>query len=114
MGVSLWRWTKVCDTHMCIGDCDRCSYDNVLSEDTDLIKMPSGVYINKPMQSFMLTWIPCKNSLPEEVGYYLVTLVKDAEVDIAYFTKYHTWETFQNAEVIAWADLPKPYRRGEE
>lgn len=26
MSVSLWRWTEECDTHICVGDCDLCSY----------------------------------------------------------------------------------------
>lgn len=54
-------------------------------------------------------WIPCSERMPEEVGYYLVTLARDSEIDIAYFTKYNTWETFRNTEVIAWMPLPEPY-----
>ena len=28
MSCSLWRWTEECDTHICIGDCDYCDYNN--------------------------------------------------------------------------------------
>lgn len=55
-------------------------------------------------------WTSCSERLPEEIGYYLVTLARDLEVDISYFTKYNTWETFRNTEVIAWLPLPDPYK----
>lgn len=28
MSVSLWRWTKDCDSHPCCGDCDNCSKED--------------------------------------------------------------------------------------
>lgn len=37
MSVSLWRWTEECDTHLCIGDCDYCDYNN---EDEDEVIKP--------------------------------------------------------------------------
>lgn len=32
MSVSLWRWTKACDTQPCVGDCDHCSFDSTWCE----------------------------------------------------------------------------------
>ena len=28
MSCDKWRWTEECDTHICIGDCDYCDYNN--------------------------------------------------------------------------------------
>lgn len=28
MSVSKYRWTEECDTHICVGDCDFCDYNN--------------------------------------------------------------------------------------
>jgi len=28
MSVSKYRWTEECDTHICVGDCDLCDYED--------------------------------------------------------------------------------------
>lgn len=37
MSCSLYRWTEECDTHLCIGDCDFCDYNN---EDIEIEPCP--------------------------------------------------------------------------
>jgi hypothetical protein len=32
MSCSLWRWTEECDHRPCCGDCDRCDYEEEVSE----------------------------------------------------------------------------------
>lgn len=61
-------------------------------------------------------WIPCSERLPDMYRrHYLVSLADKKEVDIAYFTKYGTWETFRNGdEVEAWMPLPESYKEEQE
>lgn len=63
-------------------------------------------------------WIPVTERLPEEEGYYLVTVFDDwrhiSEICIEYWLgKRQDWSTA--LEVIAWMpSLPKPYEGSEE
>jgi len=61
-------------------------------------------------------WTPCSERLPNETGYYLVT-VKSEEGKIV---GAHYWDEDADAdeydcehEVIAWMPLPEPYKRGQ-
>lgn len=58
-------------------------------------------------------WIPCKERLPEEGEYYLVTrqyfgwnCTEYREIDIAK-SDFNEWG---KANVIAWCELPEPYK----
>lgn len=59
-------------------------------------------------------WIPCKEKLPEESGYYLCTIFcKDGRVLVKtiYFNHLHIWIE-DCTDVIypdAWQPLPEPY-----
>ena len=33
MSCDKWRWTEECDTHLCIGDCDLCIYNDEEDEE---------------------------------------------------------------------------------
>ena len=35
MRVSLWAWTEECDSCVCIGDCDLCSYSYEYEEECE-------------------------------------------------------------------------------
>ena len=63
------------------------------------------------MQPQVNQWIPCKERLPKENGWYLVTL-NDGAVDIdQFFESESCWRGFVGLgnETIAWMPLPKAY-----
>ena len=37
MSVSLWRWTEECDSRICVGDCDLCSFEEESEEEDEQI-----------------------------------------------------------------------------
>ena len=60
----------------------------------------------------MIEWIPCKEKEPEEGKRYLVTAKYNGGliVDIDDYYSYG-FDDWGNA-VIAWAELPDPYKEG--
>lgn len=83
-----------------------------------------GAKIEKEMhpERFFGTWIPCKEKLPEEHGFYLVTYEKRFIPDNAddvdhyktigimfYNKKECRWGIWNDCEVYAWMPLPKMY-----
>lgn len=67
-------------------------------------------------------WIPCSERLPEEKGKYLTTYhpcywddVKKDElkIDVDTFQGKTIWAKLKHHRVIAWMELPEPWR-GEE
>jgi len=60
-------------------------------------------------------WIPCSERLPAENGNYLVTAIWKGklEVDMDYFQFGCMWDDYRD-NVIAWQELPEPYREGKK
>ena len=60
-------------------------------------------------------WIPCGERLPEEEGFYLVTLEHDygAETNIRFFqfeNGKRYWSLWGNENITAWMPKPEAYR----
>ena len=73
---------------------------------------------------FERRWIPTRERLPEEPGFYLATVMIDdpvangyklsrayGSVNIIYFTTAHTWADWDFEDVTAWMPLPEPYKK---
>lgn len=60
-------------------------------------------------------WILCKNELPKENGYYLVTYNKNGNLLVGYWLfNGIDFNQTENVEVLYWQPLPKPYNpKGE-
>lgn len=64
-------------------------------------------------------WIPVSKRLPEEIGYYLVTLKRKLPNEdysdrvVALYNKYDNSFMSYNNLIIAWRPLPEPYKGGE-
>lgn len=60
-------------------------------------------------------WHPFnENSFPSKYGSYLVTVEVDEEISVEiaeFLSKSKEWVFYFNDEVLAWAELPKPYGR---
>ena len=58
-------------------------------------------------------WIPYKDRDPEENGYYLITVTEadyeDVDIDIDYFCEGVGFWSQDCHEILAWAQIPKPY-----
>lgn len=66
-------------------------------------------------------WIPVSERLPEENGYYLITVKElnyEEHVTISFFDKYDMrgWQHVHmlTEKVTAWKPLPEPYKGGDE
>ena len=63
-------------------------------------------------------WIPVSERLPEKTGWYLCTLSGHSRtmVDICRFNTANGkfWGGVIEYNVVAWAELPKPYEEGGE
>lgn len=62
-------------------------------------------------------WIPCSERLPDEYGRYLTTHA----CSLAYEVRTNVWVNrdpsywlFGEGPVIAWMEMPKPYKGGKE
>lgn len=73
----------------------------------------------------MSEWIPVTEKLPEESGMYLVTRRANypqkcrgkmyQAVTYAYYnTLFKTWNTNGYPNVVAWRQMPEPYKENEE
>ena len=62
-------------------------------------------------------WVPCSERLPDEEGYYLVTLgnenFPDRDVEIVAIMD-GDWDWNPVEEILAWRKLPEPYKGDEE
>ena len=74
--------------------------------------------IPKLMDELKSTWVPCSERLPEEDGYYLVTLGNDnpeegRDVELVSWQQVGEstdgWDWWLQEEVRAWRELPEPY-----
>ena len=61
-------------------------------------------------------WIPCKERLPEEDGWYLITEKTDGvKVQEGYFCRTRDGEPYWGyLHVTAWRPLPAPYQEKED
>ena len=60
-------------------------------------------------------WVPCSERLPNERGWYLIT-VQDVNrfTDVDYYYGNSDWdEVSSKQEVLAWMSLPEPYKGGD-
>lgn len=58
-------------------------------------------------------WIPCKDELPKTDGEYLVTIVNTEKPTTLYFScNTNEWfdDNFDLYKVLAWQELPEPYK----
>lgn len=59
-------------------------------------------------------WIPCSERLPEEEGYYLITIkyyhLHNPVVMGCNFEEDEWWNVDKDDEVIAWRELPEPFK----
>ena len=60
-------------------------------------------------------WIPCEERLPEEEGFYLVTLEHEygAETNIRFFqfeNGKRYWSLWGNENITAWMPKPEPFK----
>lgn len=60
-------------------------------------------------------WIPCKERLPEDDGWYLCTIQKETETKVAEirFFEDTKWKAY-GWNVIAWMNEPQPYKAESE
>ena len=60
-------------------------------------------------------WIPCKERLPEDDGWYLCTIHKETETKVAEirFFEDTKWKAY-GWNVIAWMNEPQPYKAESE
>ena len=63
-------------------------------------------------------WIPCSERLPEEEGYYLITILfyhlHNPLVMGCQFEDGEWWKIDKDDKVIAWQPLPKPFVRKDD
>ena len=61
-------------------------------------------------------WIPCSERLPEVEDVYLITILfhrlQNPVVMACNFEDGEWWEIHKNDKVIAWCELPAPYKEG--
>ena len=70
----------------------------------------------------MINWIPTEERTPNRAGFYLVTLKTYDETcrkvlgvtTSATWWRRERWMSFEDEDVIAWAEMPKPYTGGAE
>ena len=81
-----------------------------------------AIYVTaKSVSQQKSVWISCKERLPEEKGEYLVTyhpcywdsVEDDIRVGIDTFRGKNAWAKKKYQKVIAWMQLPEPWKEGE-
>ena len=80
-------------------------------------KLAEEYYANTPQKSAG-GWIPCSERLPNYEKDFLVTL-RDGDVKVARYEKEENiWvdiiEGYFEYPVVAWCELPEPYKKGSE
>ncbi len=84
--------------------------NDILAQAADTIEALSEKLtdMERPVEDCGGGWIPCKDRLPEEKGWYLV-YAKNQRPFVAYF-KGKTFPLNNHYhEIIAWQPLPEPY-----
>lgn len=61
-------------------------------------------------------WIPCSERLPEEDGFYLVTITDGEQIAVCKmpFVESEWKGNWFDDEVIAWMSLPKPWKGADD
>ena len=62
-------------------------------------------------------WIPCSERCPDKEGIYLVTdkTVFGEKISMRYWNIHEKdafWSGYESDVVLAWMEMPKPYREG--
>lgn len=103
----------------CVEECDNPLYDMKMKRIAKLMYQAADTIesLSAKLQSANMErsaedcgggWIPCKDRLPEEKGWYLV-YAKNQRPFVAYF-KGKTFPLNNHYhEIIAWQPLPEPY-----
>ena len=55
-------------------------------------------------------WIPCSERMPEESGWYIVTVEDETDTHLRWFSTLHGFEWEEKDNTIAWMPLPEPYK----
>lgn len=74
--------------------------------------------VNEIAEEYNNGWIPCSERLPEGIGRYYIVSVKSAVSEVSY-SRPALYEkdgfcTKIDEEVIAWQQLPEPYKEGND
>ena len=88
-------------------------YGNNGYRDTKAISVNKAIEIVKQeAEQYDNGWISCRERLPENDCYCLVT-TSDMEIDIIKYgySKGFGWDGFER--IIAWQPLPQPFQKGE-
>ena len=110
-------------------DCKR-AYEIELARSADAVHKPGYSYeadmVRRLKEALSAEaghgWVPCSERMPNESGDYLCTIPLDevdTYVDVLSFHKSRfyeddaEWGATYHDDVIAWMDLPKPYKGGD-
>ena len=69
-----------------------------------------------PSAEAVQRWIPCSERLPNESGWYVISVVGFENItDVSYFYSDEAkWSDITDKQkVVAWMPLPKPYKGGD-
>jgi len=63
----------------------------------------------------MSKWIPCSDRMPDKGGEYLITIKWEdgSEIYFSWFYLRDRCWSYKNANVVAWMELPEPYKESE-
>ena len=59
-------------------------------------------------------WIPCEERLPSEKGFYLATVKRESKLEVFclfYQKEYWLCDQEEIGKIIAWTNLPQPYKK---
>lgn len=74
-------------------------------------------YLDPPSAEAVQGWIPCSERLPNESGWYVISVVGfENFTDVSYFYSDEAkWSDVSHTQsVVAWMPLPTPYKGGKE
>ena len=91
-------WCYPCSRHMLGHKCTECGAVQ------EMMALPSV----QPKAK----WIPCSERMPDKSGEYLITIKWEdgSEIYFSWFYLRDRCWSYRNANVIAWMELPEPYR----
>ncbi|MDE7365241.1 MAG: DUF551 domain-containing protein [Ruminococcus sp.] len=121
------KWIRSSGNKYPVYTCSECSYDNNM-------EMPYCANCGTKMKGVMkyelkpdvMKWIPCCERLPESEESEILCLVTYQDYDISegkwenvrlgimsYLTKHQIWNTKALVKVLAWMQLPEPYKENK-
>jgi len=55
-------------------------------------------------------WIPVSEKLPDESGWYVITVGFNKTVYADFYDSYHCeWQDYNSFDIVAWKKMPQPY-----